>query len=192
MSNTSEIKESSLPFLWFGCFLLTVLSAIISHRRHLENHGCVEEKVALLCSLLPFDPTWSTIHCLLRSIAAIPGYFSLSYAAADLKHFKKIWMLAAFCVRSCLFMNLCQEENGMDQLDIMSTTSWVVPLSWAGFTFVTAHGWGFAKVWVAVAGLCSLPATKAQNSEPAASAAGAWAEAAYLEQGRVQSSLGWG
>lgn len=46
----------------------------------------------------------------------------------------------------------------MDQLDIMSTSSRVVPLSWVGFTFVTAHGWRFAKVWVAVAGLCSLPA----------------------------------
>lgn len=169
MSNTSEIKESSLPFLRFGCFLLTVLSAIISHKRHLENHRCVVEKVALLCSMLPFDPTWSTIHCLLRSIAAIPGYFSLSYAVADLNHFKKIWMLAAFCLRSCLFKNLwqqgrCQEENGMDQLDIMSTNIWVVPLSWVGFTFVTAHDWGFAEVWVAMAGLCSLPAIKAQIS----------------------------
>lgn len=52
----------------------------------------------------------------------------------------------------------------MDQLDITSTTSRVAPLGWVGFTFVTAHHWRFAKVWVAVAGLCSLPATRAQIS----------------------------
>lgn len=50
----------------------------------------------------------------------------------------------------------------MDQLDIMSTTIGVVPLSWAGFTFVTAHDRRFPKVWVAVAELCSLTATQAQ------------------------------
>lgn len=73
-----------------------MLSAIISHKRHLENHRCVVEKVALLCSVLPFDPTWSTIHCLLRSIAAIPGDFSLSYAVADLNHSKKITNVSCF------------------------------------------------------------------------------------------------
>lgn len=74
----------------------------------------------------------------------------------------------------------------MEQLDITSTNIGAVPLSWAGFTFVTAHDWGFAEVWV---GSAASQQSKHRSPEPAASAAGVGADAAYLEQGWAQGSL---
>lgn len=87
--------KAPFPVIWL-LFVNSALSAIIFHKRHLENHQRVVEKVAILCFVLPFDPTWSTIRCLLRSIAPILGRFSFSYSVGDLNHFKKIWMSIFF------------------------------------------------------------------------------------------------
>lgn len=129
MSNTSEIRvETPFPVIWL-LFVNSALSVVTSHKRHLENHGCVVEKVALLCFVLPFDPTRSTIHCLLRSIAPILGIFNSGMLRVIQTTLRKYKCQLLF-VLECVYLWICDSKANARKR--MAWTSWISPLNTTG------------------------------------------------------------